>query len=341
MRTAIICQTRRGFTARGRVRRTGVGREEGDYGCIVEDVRDRFPKGRHRPCRYGCLAIWDPLLLKWLLFFVEQKDEPVWHGYIIIILMFAVYLFYSIMSNNNTVIMSMLGTRVRTAVITSVYRKALTVSNSTRRETTAGEIIDLMSVDADRFLSILPLLHLLWSAPYKLPLLSISCTKNWDHPSSPCVAVVILFLPFNAWAAATLERIQVHQMREKDERVKSMNEILNGIKVIKLYAWELAFNDIVTKLREQEVRHLRKVQYLQAGYTLMWTVTPLLVALATFATYVISDDSHVLNAQKVFLALSLFNLLRQPLSNMPYLITLLGMTLVSVKRLNLFLMALI
>lgn len=280
-----------------------------------------------------------PLLLKWLLFFVEQKDEPLWHGYMIIILMFSVYFFYSIMSNNYTVMMSILGTRVRTAVITCVYRKALTVSNSTRRETTAGEIIDLMSVDADRFMVILPLLHLLWSAPIQVAFALFLLFQELGAAIFAGVAVVILFLPFNAWAAATLEKIQAVQMREKDERVKSMNEILNGIKVIKLYAWELAFNELVSGLRAKEVRHLRKVQYLQAGYTLMWTVTPLLVALATFATYVISDDSHVLNAQKVFLALALFNLLRQPLSNMPYLITLLGMTYVSIKRLNLFLMA--
>lgn len=31
---------------------------------------------------------------------------------------------------------------------------------------------------------------------------------------------------------------QVEQMKYKDERVKMMSEILNGMKVLKLYAWE-------------------------------------------------------------------------------------------------------
>lgn len=36
---------------------------------------------------------------------------------------------------------------------------------------------------------------------------------------------------------------QVAQMKSKDNRIKLMNEMLNGIKVLKLYAWELAFKD--------------------------------------------------------------------------------------------------
>ena len=30
-------------------------------------------------------------------------------------------------------------------------------------------------------------------------------------------------------------------MKHKDERIKMMNEILNGIKLLKMYAWEMSF----------------------------------------------------------------------------------------------------
>jgi len=51
-------------------------------------------------------------------------------------------------------------------------------------------------------------------------------------------------------------------MREKDKRVKLMNEILNGIKVLKLYAWENSFREQVMGYREKEVKYLNKMAYL-------------------------------------------------------------------------------
>ena len=34
-----------------------------------------------------------------------------------------------------------------------------------------------------------------------------------------------------------------------DKRIRIMNEIITGIKVIKMYAWEYAFKAVVSKLR--------------------------------------------------------------------------------------------
>jgi ATP-binding cassette subfamily C (CFTR/MRP) protein 1 len=50
------------------------------------------------------------------------------------------------------------------------------------------------------------------------------------------------------------------------------------------------------------------------------TLTPQ-VSLVTFAVYVLSDDHNVLDAEKAFGSLSLFNILRFPLSMLPFLIT--------------------
>ena len=45
-------------------------------------------------------------------------------------------------------------------------------------------------------------------------------------------------------------------MRHKDSRIKIMNEILNGIKVIKLYAWENHFIDSILGIRRKELKML-------------------------------------------------------------------------------------
>lgn len=71
---------------------------------------------------------------------------------------------------------------------------------------------------------------------------------------------------------------QVAQMKSKDNRIKLMNEMLNGIKVLKLYAWELAFKDKVSEIRESELRVLKKAAYLGAVSTFTWVCAPFLVS---------------------------------------------------------------
>lgn len=66
-------------------------------------------------------------------------------------------------------------------------------------------------------------------------------------------------------------------MKNKDNRIKLMNEVLNGIKVLKLYAWELAFRDKVSQIRESELRVLKKAAYLAAVSTFTWVCAPFLV----------------------------------------------------------------
>lgn len=67
-------------------------------------------------------------------------------------------------------------------------------------------------------------------------------------------------------------------MKSKDNRIKLMNEILNGIKVLKLYAWELAFREKVLEIRQKELQVLKKSAYLAAMATFTWVCAPFLVS---------------------------------------------------------------
>jgi ATP-binding cassette subfamily C (CFTR/MRP) protein 1 len=56
---------------------------------------------------------------------------------------------------------------------------------------------------------------------------------------------MILMGPINAVVAKKMKKYQLAQMKNKDQRIKIMDEILNGIKILKLYAWETSFQDKV------------------------------------------------------------------------------------------------
>ncbi|PNJ90382.1 hypothetical protein CR201_G0056186, partial [Pongo abelii] len=151
------------------------------------------------------------------------------------------------------------------------------------------------------------------------------------------VAVMVLMVPVNAVMAMKTKTYQVAHMKSKDNRIKLMNEILNGIKVLKLYAWELAFKDKVLAIRQEELKVLKKSAYLSAVGTFTWVCTPFLVALCTFAVYVTIDKNNILDAQTAFVSLALFNILRFPLNILPMVISSIVQASVSLKRLRIFL----
>ena len=57
-----------------------------------------------------------------------------------------------------------------------------------------------------------------------------------------------------------MERLQEKQMKHKDMRIKLLNEILSGIKVLKMYAWEKSFIQKIGDIRKIEVAALKWVQ---------------------------------------------------------------------------------
>jgi len=89
---------------------------------------------------------------------------------------------------------------------------------------------------------------------------------------------MIILIPLNGVIANMAKNLQIKQMKNKDERVKLMNEILNGIKVLKLYAWEPSFEQQVLKIRDREVHVLKQAAYLNAGTSFIWSCAPFLVS---------------------------------------------------------------
>ncbi|XP_063082692.1 multidrug resistance-associated protein 1 isoform X2 [Cavia porcellus] len=278
-----------------------------------------------------------PEILKLLINFVNDKKAPDWQGYFYTALLFVSACLQTLVLHQYFHICFVSGMRIKTAVIGAVYRKALVITNSARKSSTVGEIVNLMSVDAQRFMDLATYINMIWSAPLQVILALYLLWLNLGPSVLAGVAVMILMVPFNAVMAMKTKTYQVAHMKSKDNRIKLMNEILNGIKVLKLYAWELAFKDKVMAIRQEELKVLKKSAYLAAVGTFTWVCTPFLVALSTFAVYVTIDKNNVLDAQKAFVSLALFNILRFPLNILPMVISSIVQASVSLKRLRIFL----
>lgn len=285
------------------------------FGAFLELIKD-------------ILTFASPEILRLTIEFVENKfdvenpvKEPLWKGIMYAVVLFIVAAAQTFILSQYNDRMLVVGLRIRTALINTIYRKALVVSNATRKESTVGEIVNLMAVDAQRFMDLTLYINMIWSAPLQIAL-AIYFLWNILGPSVMAgLGVMIVMIPINGWIAGVTKRLQVTQMKQKDDRVKLMNEVLSGMKVLKLYAWEPSFEKQILGIRGKEIDTLRGTAHLNAVTFFLWTFAPFLVSLVTFGTYVLADDENVLTPTKAFVALSLFNILRMPLMMLPMMIT--------------------
>ncbi|NWX84061.1 MRP3 protein, partial [Nothoprocta pentlandii] len=283
------------------------------------------------------LSFVNPQLLSVLINFVKNKDAPAWWGFLIAALMFTCAVLQTLILHQHFQYCFVTGMRLRTGITGMIYRKSLVITNSAKRSSTVGEIVNLMSVDAQRFMDLTTFLNMLWSAPLQIFLALYFLWQTLGPSVLAGVAVMVLLIPLNAAIAMKTRAFQVEQMRHKDSRIKLMNEILSGIKVLKLYAWEPSFAAKVLEIRKNELRVLKKSAYLNSVSTFAWVSAPFLVALTTFAVYVSVDENNILDAEKAFVSLSLFNILRFPLNMLPQVISNIAQTSVSLKRIQQFL----
>ncbi|CAH2076223.1 unnamed protein product, partial [Iphiclides podalirius] len=276
-----------------------------------------------------------PQLLQLLIEFVNG-NEPVWKGYVYAVALLACATVQTMLLAHYFTRMYFVGMRIRTALTSAIYRKSLRMSNAARKESTVGEIVNLMSVDAQRFLELTAYLNMIWSAPLQIALALYFLWGILGPSVLAGLAVMIVLIPVNGLIANRVKTLQIKQMKYKDERVKLMNEVLNGIKVLKMYAWEPSFEDQILKIRNKEMVVLRQTAYLNSATSFIWSCAPFLVSLMSFGCFVLVNETEVLDSKRAFVALSLFNILRFPLSMLPNVISNVVQTSVGIKRLNKF-----
>ena len=279
-----------------------------------------------------------PQALNLLIGFISSGEEH-WKGYLYMGLLVGVNSLVILLNSQYFIQQLIISLKLKSSLTSAIFRKSFKLSSKSRKERTIGESVNLIQIDSQRLQDVIQDLNLLWSSPLTIVL---SIYFLWGILGPSCLAgltVMVLLIPINTFVGGWMKKFQQKNMKHKDNRMKSMNEVLDGIKVLKLYAWEQSFEEQIENVRSNEVRSLKRLTYLKAVQTFIFNATPFFVAIASFATYVLSDEENVLDAQKAFVSLSYFNIMRNPLSNLPELITKMVQAQVSIDRLNKYLNA--
>ncbi|KAF2399882.1 multidrug resistance-associated protein 1 [Trichodelitschia bisporula] len=283
-----------------------------------------------------------PVLLRMLITFVNtyrtDNPDPPLRGFIIAFSMFAVQLVQSLCNNHFMTCVFELGQLVRAGLISEIYKKSLRLSAEGSAAKSTGDIVNLMAVDTQRISDLSRQGHQLWSSPFQITLCMISLSQLLGWPGFAGVVVMAVMIPLNAYIARLMKTYQRQQMGNKDERTRVTTEILNNIKSIKLYSWAAAFAERLSEVRNKELRMLRKIGGTQAASRFCWNTTPFLVSCGTFTLYVMVSEKP-LSVELVFPALTLFNLLTQPLTQLPMVISSVVESSVAVRRIKSFFLA--
>lgn len=229
------------------------------------------------------------------------------------------------------------GMRLRVAMCHMIYRKALRLSNVALGKTTTGQIVNLLSNDVNKFDQVTIFLHFLWAGPLQ----AVAVTALlWMEIGISCLAgmaVLIILLPLQSCIGKLFSSLRSKTAAFTDVRIRTMNEVITGIRIIKMYAWEKSFADLITNLRRKEISQILRSSYLRGMNLASFLVASKIILFVTFTTYVLLG--HVITASRVFVAMTLYGAVRLTVTLFfPSAIEKVSETVVSIRRIKNFLL---
>ncbi|XP_043656548.1 probable multidrug resistance-associated protein lethal(2)03659 [Drosophila teissieri] len=223
------------------------------------------------------------------------------------------------------------GLKMRVGMCSMIYRKALRLSKSALGNTTAGHVVNLMSNDVGRLDLATIFVHYLWVGPLETIFITYLMYLRIGIAAVFGVAFMLLFIPLQAYLGKRTSVLRLRTALRTDERVRMMNEIISGIQVIKMYAWELPFEHMVAFARKKEINAIRHVSYIR-GILLSFIIFLTRVSIfLSLVGYVLLGT--FLTPEVAFLITAYYNILRTTMTVFfPQGISQMAETLVSIKR---------
>ncbi|CAN7081183.1 unnamed protein product [Brassica oleracea var. botrytis] len=281
-----------------------------------------------------CIGFAGPLLLNRLIKYLE-KGSGSSIGYTLAISLGLTSIFKSFLDTQYTFRLSKLKLKLRSSIMSVIYRKCLWVNTASRSGFSEGEIQTFMSVDADRIVNLCNSLHDMWSLPLQIGIALYLLYTQVKFAFLSGLAITILLIPVNKWISVLIASATEKMMKLKDERIRKTGELLTNIRTLKMYGWDNWFADWLKETRATEVTHLATRKYLDAWCVFFWATTPTLFSLCTFGLFALMG--HQLDAATVvFTCLALFNSLISPLNSFPWVINGLIDAFISTRRVGKF-----
>uniref|UniRef100_A0A8D1B2R6 ATP-binding cassette sub-family C member 8 n=1 Tax=Sus scrofa TaxID=9823 RepID=A0A8D1B2R6_PIG len=272
------------------------------------------------------------------VYFVSSQ-EFLANAYVLAVLLFLALLLQRTFLQASYYVAIETGINLRGAIQTKIYNKImhLSTSNLSMGEMTAGQICNLVAIDTNQLMWFFFLCPNLWAMPVQIIVGVILLYYILGISALIGAAVIILLAPVQYFVATKLSQAQRSTLEYSNERLKQTNEMLRGIKLLKLYAWENIFRTRVEMTRKKEMTSLRAFAVYTSISIFMNTAIPIAAVLITFVGHVSFFKEADFSPSVAFASLSLFHILVTPLFLLSSVVRSTVKALVSVQKLSEFL----
>lgn len=206
------------------------------------------------------------------------------------------------------------GMKCRVAVCSLIYRKSLKLSNSALGDTAPGKVVNLLSNDVSRFDIVTIFLNSMWSAPLLTIIVGIFLWREVQWAGIVGILIVFIVVPIQSYTGKLSSKFRYQTAVRTDERVRFMDEIISGVQVIKMYAWEKPFSNIVSWARRLELKIVRKNSHVRALYMTFNLFTTRAAMFCTMMTMALTNGE--ISATRIFVISSYFNIISWTMSQM-------------------------
>ncbi|XP_020512546.2 ATP-binding cassette sub-family C member 12 isoform X1 [Labrus bergylta] len=220
--------------------------------------------------------------------------------------------------------------RIKGAFSSMAYQKV--ISLRVHSGVSMGEMINVLTNDGYRLFEAVLFGSFVLSSPVLFFVCVIYACFILGYTALTGVCIYIIFIPVQFFLAKLITGFRWKAILLTDSRVRTMNEILNSIKLIKMYAWEESFEKKVADLRKKEKKQLKRVCHIQNLNTSITGIIPTVATVLTFIVHTLVGFS--LNTSDAFTTIAIFNSMRFCLALMPMSVKNLAEAAVSLTRLK-------
>ncbi|KAK1940419.1 ABC transporter C family member 3 [Phytophthora citrophthora] len=258
------------------------------------------------------------------------------NGYALVALMAAVSVVAITCRNFAFFLSSRVGTNMRSLVMSCIFYKSLRLSSAARQQYTTGQVLTLMSVDAERVFNAMMQGPWLFVAPLGFVVCLVLIGLLFDAASALCGLVVLVFvLSLSVIQAKKISAVQRQLLSVVDERVKVTSEALQGVRVIKFYAWEQSIASRVLQIRDTEVSLFRKLHMYMVSNSVLLFLTPVFLSGSTLGLYVLLHGA--ISVTDAFTLVALVNICRAVVNEFTSALAALSQARSSFRRIDKFL----
>ncbi|KAK1697946.1 hypothetical protein QYE76_014643 [Lolium multiflorum] len=276
-----------------------------------------------------------PYLIEYFVDYLNKSSRSTKEGYILV-LIFVIAQFIEGFSTRHLQFRSkQVGVRACSSLVATIYQKCLALSNQSRQSNSTGEMINVVSLDAECVGNFSRSMHDVWLLPVQIVLGMLILYSALGLAAFAALAATVLTMVANIPLGTIEQNYQEKTMTAKDARMRAMSEILRNMRTLKLQGWEMIFLSKIKELRKVEMNWLKKNVYTSAMLLSVFFCAPAFVAMVTFGTCVLLGIP--LETGKVLSALATFRQLQTPIHGLPDAVSMIIQTKVSLDRISSFL----